>query len=88
MGPEDAVRGSKHVDAVRFRFPPPTGLPYNDLELRGFIAALEGIFPVLEHIVLVFERGTEVEWGGCKVGWKETHIFGEGLSARTKTSGT
>ena len=60
-GPVDAVRGSGPVDAVRFRFPVPTALPCDDLEFRGVFVALEGSFPVLERIFLVFERGIEVE---------------------------
>ena len=47
------------MDAVRFRFPPPTGLPCDDLELEGFFAVLEGIFPLLERIFLVLEGGIE-----------------------------
>ena len=57
----DAVQGSGHVDAVRFCFPPPTGILCNDLELKGFFITLEGIFPVLEPMLLVLELGTEVE---------------------------
>ena len=56
-GPVDAIRGSGPVDALRFRFPSPTTLPCDDLELGGFFVALEGIFPVLERIFLVFEIG-------------------------------
>ena len=55
------------MDAVRFRFPPPTGLTFDDLELEGFFAILEGIFLVLERIFLVLEGGTEVGMGRCKV---------------------
>ena len=47
------------MNAVRFRFPPPTDLPCDDLQLKGFFAVLEGIFSVLEHIFLVLEGGIE-----------------------------
>ena len=57
----DAVGGLGHLGAVRFHFALPNGLPSDDLELRGFFAALEGIFPVLDHIFLVFEQGIDVE---------------------------
>ena len=56
------------MDAVHFRSPLPTGLPYDDLELKGFFALLEGICPKLECIFLVLEGGTEVGMGRCKVG--------------------
>ena len=56
------------MDAARFRFPPLTGLPYDDLELEVLFTALEGIFPVLECIFLVLGGGTEVGMGRCKVG--------------------
>ena len=56
------------MDAVRYRFPPPTGLPCDDSELEGFFAELEGIFLVLDCIFLVLEGETEVEMGRCKVG--------------------
>ena len=46
------------MDAVRFGFPLPNGLPCDDLELKGFFAVLEGIFPLLECIFLVLEGGT------------------------------
>ena len=35
--PVDAVRGSGPVGAIRFRFPPPTCLPYDDLELGAVL---------------------------------------------------
>ena len=48
------------MDAMHFSFPSPTSLPCNDLELEGFFAVLEDIFPLLECIFLVLEGGKEV----------------------------
>ena len=53
---------------VRFYFTPLISLPWDDLELEGFLTELEGILPVLEHIFLVLEGGKEVGMRRCKVG--------------------